>query len=65
MLSALAMMSAPMSNPMTMREARPNLTTMSSPSPLPVASAVRSQISCTPAINGKVMSATQSIPKPN
>src|ERR1700689_2561534 len=39
--------------------------TMSSPRPLPLASAVRSQISWTAAINGNVNSATHSIPKPN
>ena len=52
-----------MSTPMTPCHVRPNLKTMSSPRPLPVASAVRSQISCTAAIRGKVRSATQRIPE--
>ena len=36
----------------------------SSPSPAPVASAVRSQISCTAAINGKVSRAAHKNDKP-
>ena len=40
---------------------RPNRRRKSSPSPWPVANAVRSQISCKPIVNGKVNNADQSI----
>jgi hypothetical protein len=46
---------------MTARPKRPNLTRLSSPSVLPVLSAVRSQISCTAVLNGRVTKATQVI----
>ena len=42
-----------------------NFSAASSPSPRPVASAVRSQISWTPAISGKVNSETHNKPSPN
>ncbi len=65
MLSALAMISSPRRTEISDLEVRPNRTTISSPSPLPLARAVRSQISWTPAISGKVKRATHNIEKPN
>src|SRR5450755_4789475 len=42
-----------------------NFSVANSPSPRPVARAVRSQISCTPAINGNVSNDTHNNPSPN
>ncbi len=64
MFSAFATISNP-TRPITMlRALPPSRTVASSPNPLPVASAVRSQISWTVAINGNVSSAVQRNPKP-
>ena len=65
MLSALASISSPSSTEIRTFDLRPNRTTISSPSPFPLANAVRSQISCTAAISGNVKSATHNIENPN
>ena len=65
MLSALATSSATSSTPSKTRHVLVKDLAASSPMPLPVASAVRSHISCTDAINGSVTSADHSRPNPN
>ena len=64
MLRAFATMSRPTRAITILRPQWLNLSVASCPSPFPVASAVRSQISCTPAMRGNVSSAVQSSPKP-
>lgn len=65
MLSALAMMRSPISIAIANRYVRENRLTISSPSPSPLASAVRSQISWTAAMSGNVKNATHSMANPN
>ena len=65
MLRAFATIKTAMRIPIATRHALEKRMKMSSPSPLPVASAVRSQISCTAAMRGKVTNATHNIPSPN
>jgi hypothetical protein len=65
MLSAFATTRTAISAPIAICQPRLKWTAISSPSVLPEASAVRSQISWTASINGNVTSATHSIEKPN
>lgn len=65
MFKALAPISATISTATPYRAQRPNNVRASAPRVLPVASAVRSQISWTAAISGNVIRAVHSKPKPN
>ena len=65
MLSAFATTNAAISAPIAICQPRLKRTAIRSPSVLPEASAVRSQISWTALISGNVTSATHSIPKRN
>ena len=65
MLSAFATISTATRTITMPRALPPSRRVASSPNPFPVASAVRSQISCTAAIKGKVSNAVQRKPKPN
>lgn len=62
MFNVLAASNAKRSTPSTTLQERVKLRAASSPSPAPVASAVRSQISWTAAMSGKVSNAVQRIP---